>query len=121
MKIQQIEAKIAELSQQAKALQAQIDGFELDPDDYAERYNDMLDNDMLDECHGDFMGMNASYILKGMDPVAYRCGLLDYLDGLDQDEEKMDNDECLELFNQLEDIESKIEELEEELAELDNE
>ena len=112
----QIEAKIAELTQQAKALQDQIDNFELDPDDYAERYDDMLD-----ECHGDFMGMNASYILKGMDPVAYRCGLLDYLDSLDQDEEKMDNDECLELFNQLEEIESEIEELEEELAELDNE
>ena len=116
MKIQQIEAKISELSQQAKALQDQIDNFELDPDDYAERYDDMLD-----ECHGDFMGMNASYILKKMDPVAYRCGLLDYLDGLDQDEEKMDNDECLELFNRLEEIESEIEELEEELAELDNE
>ena len=112
----QIEAKIAELAAQAKALQAQIDSFELDPDSYAERYDDMLD-----ECHGDFMGMNASYILKNMDPVAYRCGLLDYLDGLDQDEEKMDNDECLELFNRLEDIESEIEELEEELAELDNE
>lgn len=116
MKTQQIEAKIAELSQQAKALQNQINNFELDPDSYAEQYDDMLD-----ECHGDFLGMNASYILKKMDPVAYRCGLLDYLDGLDQDEEKMDNDECLELFNQLEEIESEIEELEEELAELDNE
>ena len=111
----QIEAKIAELSQQAKALQAQIDNFELDPDDYTEQYDEMLD-----ECHGDFMGMNASYILKEMDTMAYRCGLLDYLDGLDQDEEKMDNDECLELFNQLEEIESEIEELEEELAELDS-
>ena len=116
MKTQQIEAKIAELAQQAKALQAQIDHFELDPDDYTAQYDDMLD-----ECHGDFLGMNASYILKEMDPVAYRCGLLDYLDGLDQDEEKMENDECLELFNQLEDIESEIEELEEELAELDSE
>ena len=116
MKAQQIEAKIAELAQQAKALQAQINSFELDPDDYSDRYDEMLD-----ECHGDFLGMNASYILKGMDQVAYRCGLLDHLDGLDQDEEKMDNDECLELFNQLEEIESEIEELEEELAELDNE
>ena len=112
----QIEAKIAELTQQAKALQAQIDNFELDPDDYAERYDDMLD-----ECHGDFLGMNASHILKKMDPVAYRCGLLDYLDGLDQDEEKMYNDGCLELFYQLEEIVSEIEELEEELAKLDNE
>lgn len=116
MKIQQIEAKIAELAQQAKALQDQIDSFELDPDDYTEQYDEMLD-----DVNGEFMGMNASYILKGMDPVAYRCGLLDYLDSLDQDEEKMNNDECLELFNQLEEIESEIEELEDELAELDNE
>lgn len=112
----QIEAKIAELAQQAKVLQAQIDNFELDPEDYTDQYDEMLD-----EVHGEFMGMNASYILKNMDPVAYRCGLLDYLDSLDQDEEKMDNDECLELFNQLEDIESEIEELEEELAEMENE
>ena len=114
MKAQQIKAKIAELAQQAKALQAQIDGFELDPDDYTDQYDDMLN-----ECHGDFLGMNASYILKKMDNVAYRCGLLDYLDSLDQDEEKMDNDECLELFNQLEEIKSEIEELEDKLTEMD--
>ena len=30
----QIEAKIAELAQQAKALQDQMDSFELNPDDY---------------------------------------------------------------------------------------
>ena len=110
MKIQQIEAKIAELAQQAKALQSQIDSFELDPDDYTEQYDDMLD-----EVHGDFLGMNASYILKGMDTTSYRCGLLDYLDGLDQDEEKMKNDDCVELIEELEEIKSKIEELEDEL------
>ena len=111
----QIEAKIAELAQQAKALQSQIDNFELDPEDYAEQYDEMLD-----EVNGDFLGMNASHILKETDLTAYRCGLLDYLDGLDQDEEKMNNDECLELFNQLEEIESKIEELEDKMSELEN-
>ena len=114
MKIQQIEAKIAELAAQAKALQNQIDGFELDPEDYTEQYDEMLD-----EVHGNFLGMNTSYILKEMDQTAYRCGLLDYLDGLDQDEEKMNNDDCLELFNQLEEIESEIEELEDKLTEMD--
>ena len=73
----QMEAKIAELAQQAKALQDQMDSFELNPDDYTETY----DQD-LDEVNGEFMGMNASYILKEMDPTAYYCGLLDYLDGL---------------------------------------
>ena len=106
----QIEAKIAELTQQAKALQSQIDNFELDPNDYVDQYDEMLD-----EVNGDFLGMNASYILKNMDPTAYRCGLLDYLDSLDQDEEKMNNDDCAELIEELEEIESKIEELEDEL------
>ena len=106
----QIKAKIAELTAQAKALQSQIDSFELDPEDYTEQYDEMLD-----EVHGEFMGMDASYILKKMDPTAYRCGLLDYLDGLDQDEEKMNNDECLELIEELEEIKSEIEELEDEL------
>ena len=106
----QIEAKIAELAAQAKALQNQIDGFELDPDDYADQYEEMLD-----DVHGEFLGMNASYILKKMDQTAYRCGLLDYLDGLDQDEEKMKNDDYAELIEELEETKSKIEELEEEL------
>ena len=110
----QIEAKIAELAQQAKALQNQIEGFELDSDDYTDQYDEMLD-----DVHGEFLGMNASYILKKMDPTAYRCGLLDYLDGLDQDEEKMNNDSCLELFEELEEIESEIEELEDKLIEMD--
>ena len=110
----QIEAKIAELAAQAKALQNEISSFELDPDDYIDQYDQMLD-----ECYGDFLGMNASYILKEMDPTAYRCGLLDYLDGLDQDEEKMDNDDYAELIEELEEIESKIEELEDKLTEMD--
>lgn len=50
----QIEAKIAELTAQAKAIQNQIDHFELDPDDYIEQYDEMLD-----EVHGDFLGMEV--------------------------------------------------------------
>ena len=114
MKTQQIEAKIAELAQQAKALQNQIDRFELDSEDYTEQYDEMLD-----EVHGDFLGMNSSYILKKMDTTAYRCGLLDYLDGLDQDDEKMENDDYAEWMEELEEIESEIEELEDKLTEMD--
>ena len=110
----QIEAKIAELTAQAKALQNQIDSFKLDPEDYADQYDEMLD-----EVNGDFLGMDASYILKKMDPTAYRCELLDYLDGLDQDEEKMKNDDYAELIEELEEIKSKIEELEDKLTEMD--
>jgi len=41
-------------------------------------------DDMLDECYPVVMvtGMEyaTSYALKNLDPVAYRCGLLDYAD-----------------------------------------
>lgn len=115
----QIKAKIAELEQQAKALQNQIDSFELDPDDYRYQYDQMLD-----EVNGKFMGIDASHILKVMDPTAYHCGLLDYLDGLDQDEEKIKKYDYAELIEELEEIENEIEELGDKLIEmngLDNE
>ena len=74
MKTQQIEAKIAELAQQAKALQAQIDGFELDPDDYTEQYDDMLD-----ECHGDFLGLalNVDYSYYNIEQRLKLWGVID--------------------------------------------
>jgi|GEM_PF-5322875 len=71
---------------------------ESDPDDFIEQYNDMLD-----ETYGDFMDMNASYILKECDPTVYRCGLLDYVDSYREEkyecpicgEEYQDEDEAL--------------------------
>ena len=116
MKIQQIEAKIAELTAQAKALQNQIDGFELDPDDYADQYDEMLD-----EVHGDFLGMNASYILKETDPTAYRCGLNDFVNSLDvedSDEYKALQEEIDQLQSDIEDLENEIEDLENQIADL---
>ena len=53
---------------------------EVDPEDYTNEYDDMLD-----DCYGEFMNMNASYILKECDPTAYRCGLLNFVDGYADD------------------------------------
>ena len=78
-----------------------------------------INDDMLDDCHGDFMRMSASRILKEMDPTAYRCGLLDYLDGLDQDEEKKACEDYAELTEELENLEYEIEDLEDQLTELE--
>ena len=74
---------------------------------------------MLDECHDevDVCGYKyaPSQALKQLDPTAYRCGFLDYLDGLDIEE----SDEWKELEEQIEDIRSQIEQLENELEELE--
>jgi len=46
--------------------------------------------EMLDDCEGlvELCGMtySASYVLREIDPVAYRCGFNDYVDSLTDDD-----------------------------------
>ncbi len=43
-------------------------------------------DDMLDECYPEGpMNISASRILKECDPIAYRCGFLDWLDSMELD------------------------------------
>ena len=55
-------------------------------------------DEMLDECSGSECSMCESYgrarILAEIDPVAYRCGMVDFQDGL----ETFDCAECKETF-----------------------
>lgn len=56
---------------------------ERDPDDYMEQYQDMLSEvygGTVTVCGMDF---DAVRVLREMDPTAYRVGLLDYVDSLD--------------------------------------
>ena len=45
--------------------------------------------EMLDECYGEIdvcgYSYSASYALRELDPVAYRCGMADYYDSLSGD------------------------------------
>ena len=47
-----------------------------------EKYSEDDYDNMLDEVYGDCMvcgySMQSSYVLKEMDPIAYRCGFADY-------------------------------------------
>jgi len=53
---------------------------------------DMADqfDGMLDDCYGTVsvagMEYDTARALKELDPIAYRCGLLDYVDSLDMEE-----------------------------------
>ena len=74
--IENLEKEIAEKKAELKKLKSQRDNFELEPDDFSAEYDYFLN-----DCYGEFMGYNADYILKNVDPIAYRRGLLDFVDG----------------------------------------
>lgn len=98
-----IDSKIREI----EVIRKEIENFEVNPDDYEQDFDESLDRD-----YGEFMSYSASYILKQIDPIAYRCGLLDYVDGLDvtpPDEWDTELSELLQELDYL--IDDKIEEL----------
>lgn len=94
-----------------------MEHFEVDPDDYIDGYNQMLD-----EVYGAFMGSySASYVLKCVDETAWRCGLSDYVDALEISYPNEWDDDLEELQDELRDlIANKIEELDEYLGDLED-
>jgi chaperonin cofactor prefoldin len=105
-----IEAKKAEL----KAKEKELDTFELDVDDYEDQYQEVLDSDGPVIIAG--MKFVPSYALKELDPTAYRCGLVDYVDSL----EKEDDPKYQELEEELEALTDELDALEAELEDLDD-
>jgi hypothetical protein len=82
-----------------------------DEDDLTQKYDDMLD-----EAYGIIevgsISWDAHRVLKKMDPIAYRCGELDYIDSLEWDEllningnikymEKVDIDNIKDILGEL--------------------
>lgn len=94
---------IAELRLELTELQEQINSFSLDEDDYRTQFNTHLDQN-----YEKFFGLNASYVLKEVDPTQYEEMLSNYVDGLSLS----DDPTYQELEENLEEIESKIQELE---------
>ena len=86
---------------------------ELESFDRLEHVTEEMYDDMLDDCHGNFMGYSASEILKAIDPIAYRCGMSDYADSLEDD----DFPEYVELCDAISEIEIDIADLELEIEE----
>ena len=102
------------------AKQAEISNFEIDESEHEESYIDALDCKGTVSAGGyDFY---PSRILKELDPIAYGCGITDFVDGLDvTDEEDYQilQSELEELESEVELIQSQIEEVEESLEELE--
>lgn len=109
-----LENELIDLQNDLISKTTERDNLEIDPDDYEDQYCESLD-----ESYGEFMGYCASHILKNVDPTAYRCGLLDYVDSIDvedQDAHKELQEEIASIESDIEDKETEIEEMLEEIA-----
>ena len=74
----------------------EMDDYEIDPDSLEESYKDFL-NEMEEMPNG----WDYSDVLERMDPIMYRCGLNDYVDGFDKEEQDDYKELLEELLKQL--------------------
>jgi predicted nucleic acid-binding Zn-ribbon protein len=115
MNTEMLEKQIYDLENEIAALENEIADYEIDPYDFEDEYCEALDCEgPVSVCGFEF---NPSDILKEMDPTAYRCGLVDYVDSIDIN----DLDEFSAMAEKLEEMKEELSLLEEELEELENE
>lgn len=139
-KIETLQSEFTDLIEQLKAKKQErafnfvcmevkkeeLDNYEIDPDSVEESYKDCL-NEMEEMPNG----WDYSDVLERMDPIMYRCGLNDYADSFDK-EEQGDYKELLEEYEEFDnindqlndeifDLENEIEDLESELQDSENE
>ena len=111
-----IESKLSALRLQVSDLESQQEQIELDPDNYEDQFTESLD-ESIPEIKIGCLTYSPSHVLKNVDPVAYRCGLVDYIDSFDVE----DSDEYKELQEEIDQLESDIEDLENEIEDLESE
>lgn len=125
--IELLRAEVEMNEQEIRKMQALIankekqqDQIEYDPDDFADQFDEMLDESGTVEAGG--YSFYPSRILKELDPVAYRCSLNDYADSIfeasETDEYKALQEEIDQLQSDIEDLENEIEDLENQIADL---
>ena len=125
--IELLRAEVEMKEQEIRKMQAQIadkekqqSNIELDPDDYEDQFDESLD-ESIPEIEVGCLTYSPSRVLKNVDPVAYRCGLNDFIDSLDvedSDEYKALQEEIDQLQSDIEDLENEIEDLENQIADL---
>jgi hypothetical protein len=103
--------RIDNLENMIADLKNDIENYEIDPDEFEDSYCEALD------CEGSVtvcgIEFEPSNILREMDPTAYRCGLVDYVDGI----ELTEDDKYNELVEELEELEAELQDLYDELEE----
>lgn len=109
MTIIELKAAIESKKAEIKEKQAEMDSFEYESS--YDEYNDYLDSEGPVNVLG--MEFYPSDILKNCDPVAYRCGKIDFDSNFDITEVE----EYIQLDNEREELEDELEDLEAELEE----
>ena len=112
--IEELTDEIEVINSKIASLKTDIDYFEIDESDYEEHYREFL-NDIGDVNIGG-MSFEPARVLEELDPIAYNCGLSEYVSSIHLE----DVNEYNELVEELENLENELEELEEELEELEN-
>ena len=110
------EQEIRKMRSMISAKEKQQDQIEFDPEDYEEQFDELLD-ESIPEIEIGNLTYSPSYVLKNVDPVAYRCSLNDFVDSLDVEKE---SDEYEALQNEIDQLQSDIEDLENEIEDLEN-
>jgi len=112
-RLEQLQLGKSVLENQIIDLQYKIDRFELEEGDYIEEYDDLID-----ECGLVYIGgvsFLPSQILCKLDPVAYNCGLSDYIESIDLTE----SEEYNQLTNELEELEQQLNNYEREINKIE--
>jgi len=115
IELEVLRGKLAESREELAELRDDLDRFELNVDDYEENFNESLDEAGPVTVAG--MEYDPSHVLKHVDPTAWRCMLVDYVDSLDVE----DSEEYQAIEEKIEAIEEEIEELKEEIEDLEEE
>lgn len=112
--IETLNAQLIIARNNLKAKQQEMADYEIsrDDSDYRDYLNDSEDTATI--CGHEYA---AGYALEQVDPTAFRCGMVDWIDTLD----KEDEDDYKGLMQEEEDIEDEITDLEEKIEELEKE
>lgn len=117
--IELLRAEVEMKEQEIRKMQALIankekqqEQIELDPDDFADQFDELLDE--RGEIEIGCLTYSPSHVLKNVDPTAYRCSLNDFVDSFDVE----DSDEYKALQSEIDDIQDEIEDLENQIADL---
>ena len=112
--IKQVQTEIENIELNISELKADIDNFEYSCDDSKFDAH-------IDECYEEVnicgMTYSASYALKELDPITYRCAKSEY-------EANFDLEDCAEYTekrDELEQLQCELEQLQDELNDLENE
>lgn len=92
--------------QRIAEIKSELENFEIDQDKHEETYKDLIDelDGVITVASIKFC---ASRILEELDPVAFRCGLNDYVDSL----EITEDEDYRALESELSDLEDKLSDL----------